>query len=185
MPSELLGAPAQPENVSFHASCSDAEAAGFRPCRRCRPNEPSRAERQAEAVARACRLIEEAEAVPALDALAEEVGMSPFHFHRVFRSVTGITPKTYAAAQRAERVAAGLREADTVTQALYEAGYKAPSRFYAGATERLGMTPAPTARVGSAPASALRWRPARSGRFSSRRASGESVRSCSATSPKR
>ncbi len=129
------------ENVSFHASCSDAEAAGFRPCRRCRPNEPSRAERQAEAVARACRLIEEAEAVPALDALAEEVGMSPFHFHRVFRSVTGITPKTYAAAQRAERVAAGLREADTVTQALYEAGYKAPSRFYAGATERLGMTP--------------------------------------------
>ncbi len=65
LPSELLGAPAPTgRNVSFHASCSDAEAAGFRPCRRCRPNEPSRAERQAEAVARACRLIEEAEAVP-------------------------------------------------------------------------------------------------------------------------
>lgn len=129
------------ENVSFHASCTDAEAAGFRPCRRCRPNEPSRSERQAEAVARACRLIEEAETAPALDALAGAVGMSPFHFHRVFRDVTGITPKAYAAARRAERVAAGLREADTVTQALYEAGYNAPSRFYAGATERLGMTP--------------------------------------------
>ncbi|WP_342149398.1 bifunctional DNA-binding transcriptional regulator/O6-methylguanine-DNA methyltransferase Ada [Methylorubrum sp. SB2] len=128
-------------NVSFHASCTEAEAAGFRPCLRCRPNGPSRAEQQAEAVARACRLIEESETTPSLDALAGAVGLSPFHFHRVFRDVTGITPKAYAAARRAERVAVGLRAADSVTQAVYEAGYNAPSRFYAGATERLGMTP--------------------------------------------
>ncbi len=128
-------------NVSFHASCAEAEAAGFRPCLRCRPNAPSRAERQADAVARACRLIEEAETAPSLDALAGAVGLSPFHFHRVFRDIVGITPKAYAAARRAERVAAALREADSVTQAVYEAGYNAPSRFYAGATERLGMTP--------------------------------------------
>ena len=128
-------------NVVFHPSCADAEAAGFHPCRRCRPNEPSLAERQKEAVARACRLIDEAETPPPLDALASAVGFSPFHFHRVFRAVTGITPRAYAAARRAGRVASGLQEAATVTEALYEAGYNAPSRFYAGATERLGMTP--------------------------------------------
>ncbi|GAB6845741.1 AraC family transcriptional regulator of adaptative response/methylated-DNA-[protein]-cysteine methyltransferase [Methylorubrum rhodinum] len=131
----------KPENVTFHATCAEAEAAGFRPCLRCRPNAPSRTERHAEAVARACRLIEAAETPPSLYALAQAVGLSPFHFHRVFREATGITPKAYATARRADRAAAGLQEAASVTEAIYAAGYAAPSRFYAGAAERLGMSP--------------------------------------------
>lgn len=133
--------PARPENVAFHATCSEAEAAGFRPCKRCRPNEPALVERQAEAVARACRRIEEAEAMPALNDLAEAAGMSPFHFHRVFRKVTGITPKAYACAHLAGRVASGLQDAGSVTEAVFEAGYNSSSRFYAKSAKRLGMTP--------------------------------------------
>ncbi|WP_336488431.1 bifunctional DNA-binding transcriptional regulator/O6-methylguanine-DNA methyltransferase Ada [Methylobacterium nigriterrae] len=140
---------ARPENVAFHATCAEAEAAGFRPCRRCRPNEPALAERRAEAVARACRLIDEAETMPALDDLARSAGMSPFHFHRVFRTVTGITPKAYAGARLAGRVASGLREAGSVTQAVYEAGYNSASRFYAGAAQRLGMPPSAYRRGGA------------------------------------
>ena len=133
--------PARPANIRFHATPADAEAAGFRPCRRCRPNEASLAERRAAAVAGACRAIDAAETPPALDALARGAGMSPFHFHRVFRSVTGLTPRAYAAARRAERVAATLSGADTVTRAVFEAGYGSSSRFYAGAGGRLGMSP--------------------------------------------
>ena len=81
------------ENVAFHQTCADAERAGFRPCKRCRPNEPARADRQAAAVATACRLIEAAEEVPSLDALAQAADMSRFHFHRVFKAVTGVTPE--------------------------------------------------------------------------------------------
>ena len=96
------------ENVRFHASCAEAEAAGFRPCKRCRPNEAPLAERQAAAVAKACRLITEAEELPDLASLAAAAGMSPFHFHRIFRKVTGVTPKAYASAHRANRVRAEL-----------------------------------------------------------------------------
>lgn len=131
----------RPENVSFHASCAEAEEAGFRACKRCLPNAPSLAARRAEAVARACRLIDEAETLPDLGALAEAAGLSAFHFHRVFKTVTGVTPKSYAAARRAEALASGLSRAASVTQAIYEAGYASPSRFYAEATNRLGMAP--------------------------------------------
>ncbi|WP_298951701.1 bifunctional DNA-binding transcriptional regulator/O6-methylguanine-DNA methyltransferase Ada [uncultured Methylobacterium sp.] len=134
--------PARPENVSFHASPAAAEAAGFRPCRRCRPDAAGQGERDAAAVARACRLIDAAETAPDLDALAAAAGLSRFHFHRVFRRVTGVTPRAYAAARLAGRVAEGLREAPSVTAALYEAGYASPSRFYAAAPARLGMSPA-------------------------------------------
>src|SRR6202049_4890586 len=79
------------ENVRFHDTCADAERAGFRPCKRCRPGEASIAERQASAVARACRLIEKTEEVPSLDDLAAAAGMSRFHFHRVFKALTGLT----------------------------------------------------------------------------------------------
>ncbi|WP_348644118.1 bifunctional DNA-binding transcriptional regulator/O6-methylguanine-DNA methyltransferase Ada [Methylobacterium sp. WL12] len=131
---------ALPRNVAFHATCEAAEAAGFRPCRRCRPDEASRETRRAEAVARACRLIDESETAPTLDDLAHAAGMSPFHFHRVFKAAIGVTPRAYGSARRAERVAKALPGAASVTEALYEAGYGAASRFYAGA--RLGMTPA-------------------------------------------
>jgi AraC family transcriptional regulator, regulatory protein of adaptative response / methylated-DNA-[protein]-cysteine methyltransferase len=133
---------ARPENVTFHRTCAEAEAAGFRPCRRCRPDEPGLAERHAAAVARACRLIESAETPPSLSELAGAAEMSVFHFHRVFKAVTGVTPKAYAAGHRAAILAARLPGAASVTEALYEAGYNAASRFYAGGAPRLGMAPA-------------------------------------------
>jgi AraC family transcriptional regulator of adaptative response/methylated-DNA-[protein]-cysteine methyltransferase len=129
------------ENVSFHATCSDAERAGFRPCKRCRPNEAPLGERQAAAVGKACRLIEQAEELPALDELAATAGMSRYHFHRVFRAVTGVTPKAYSAAFRSRRIREELARAATVTSAIYEAGYNSSSRFYAESSEMLGMTP--------------------------------------------
>jgi AraC family transcriptional regulator of adaptative response/methylated-DNA-[protein]-cysteine methyltransferase len=140
---------AKRENVRFYATCDEAEAAGFRACKRCRPNETSRDEIQAQAVARACRLIEEAETPPALDELAEAVEMSPYHFHRTFKRITGVTPKAYAGAHRAGRVVSGLREARTVTEAVFDAGYNASSRFYADAGERLGMSPTAYRRGGT------------------------------------
>jgi AraC family transcriptional regulator, regulatory protein of adaptative response / methylated-DNA-[protein]-cysteine methyltransferase len=132
---------ARRENVAFHATREAAEAAGFRPCRRCRPNEASVAERHASAVADACRLIEEAEETPSLDALARAAGMSRFYFHRVFKAVTGVTPKAYADAHRAERVRDELTQCATVTEAIYGAGFNSSGRFYAASPDLLGMTP--------------------------------------------
>lgn len=133
--------PALRENVTFHVSPQDAERSGFRPCKRCRPDRPSLAEQRATAVAKACRLIEESDEIPGLDALAETAGMSRFHFHRVFRSVTGLTPTAYAAAHRADRVRAELSRRETVTEAIYGAGFNSNGRFYARSSEILGMTP--------------------------------------------
>jgi AraC family transcriptional regulator of adaptative response/methylated-DNA-[protein]-cysteine methyltransferase len=133
------------DNVQFHASCAEAERAGFRPCRRCRPNELAADERQAAAVARACRMIEEADDGPSLDALAQAAGMSRFHFHRVFKAITGVTPKAYADARRGQRVRDALTRrgtrAGTVTEAFYGAGFNSSGRFYAASSDLLGMTP--------------------------------------------
>jgi AraC family transcriptional regulator, regulatory protein of adaptative response / methylated-DNA-[protein]-cysteine methyltransferase len=129
------------ENVRFHASCIEAEQAGFRACKRCRPKEPPLGERHAAAVARACRLIEQSDAPPGLEALAAATGISAFHFHRVFRAITGITPKAYATACRAKRVRDGLARGAAVTDAIYDAGFNSSSRFYATSSQVLGMTP--------------------------------------------
>jgi AraC family transcriptional regulator of adaptative response/methylated-DNA-[protein]-cysteine methyltransferase len=130
---------ARPENVRFHATCAEAEAAGFRPCKRCRPEETGDA--QVAAIARICRVIAEAEEMPRLAALAQEAAMSPYHFHRVFKKHTGLTPRGYAAAERARRVRAALEKEPTVTAAVYEAGYNSNGRFYTDAGAVLGMTP--------------------------------------------
>ena len=133
--------PARPENVAFHATAAAAEAAGFRACRRCTPDQPPLAQRQQQLVDRLCRLIDAAEQPPSLDALAVQAGLSPHHLHRVFKSVTGLTPRAYASARRAERMRQQLAHAPTVTEAIYGAGYNANSRFYEQADARLGMTP--------------------------------------------
>jgi AraC family transcriptional regulator of adaptative response/methylated-DNA-[protein]-cysteine methyltransferase len=133
--------PALRANVAFHPSCEDAERAGFRACLRCKPTLPPLAERQAQAVAQACRLLDAATEGADLDSVAQACGMSRFHFQRVFKAHTGITPKAWAAARRAERVRAALAQADTVTSAIYAAGYNSSTRFYAGAGGVLGMTP--------------------------------------------
>ena len=131
----------RPENVAFHESPAAAELAGFRPCRRCKPNLAPPAQRAAEQVAAMCRLLEESEAPVALEALARHVGLSTFHAHRLFKATTGITPRSYAAAQRTQRMREQLRAPGSVTQALYSAGYSSSGRFYADAPQRLGMTP--------------------------------------------
>lgn len=133
--------PARPENVRFHPSAADAERAGFRPCKRCRPDQPSRIEQHAAKVTQACRLIETAEQLPKLATLAEQAGISSFHFHRVFKSITGLTPKAYAAAHRNRRVREELGSGGRVTDAIYGAGYNSNGRFYERANEVLGMTP--------------------------------------------
>ena len=132
---------ARRENVSFYPTCAAAEAAGFRPCKRCRPNGPSQAELHARVVAQSCRMIEEAEETPSLDDLARSVGLSSYHFHRVFKEVTGLTPKAYANAHRSERVREGLERGARVTETIYEAGFGSSSRFYERAEAMLGMTP--------------------------------------------
>jgi AraC family transcriptional regulator, regulatory protein of adaptative response / methylated-DNA-[protein]-cysteine methyltransferase len=132
---------ARREHVRFHATCEEAEQAGFRPCKRCRPTEPALAEQHTAAVAKACHLIEAAEDMPNLEALAAAAGMSRFHFHRVFKTLTGVTPKAYAAAHRAQRVRDELSRTDTVTEAIYVAGFNSNGRFYATSSEVLGMTP--------------------------------------------
>jgi AraC family transcriptional regulator of adaptative response/methylated-DNA-[protein]-cysteine methyltransferase len=132
---------ARPENVRFHATCEDAEKAGFRPCKRCKPNEISPAEQHAAKIAAACRLIDKSEEAPSLEQLAKHAGLSTYYFHRVFKAVTGLTPKDYAAAHRAKRVRSKLGKSGTVTQAIYDAGYNSSGRFYEASNEVLGMTP--------------------------------------------
>jgi AraC family transcriptional regulator of adaptative response/methylated-DNA-[protein]-cysteine methyltransferase len=132
---------ARRENVHFHATSAEAEAAGFRPCKRCRPDGQGLAALRTEAVARACRLIETSDELPSLDALADAAGLSRFHFHRVFKTTTGLTPKAYAAAHRARRMRDELTHSDSVTDAIYGAGFSSSGRFYATAPDVLGMTP--------------------------------------------
>jgi AraC family transcriptional regulator of adaptative response/methylated-DNA-[protein]-cysteine methyltransferase len=133
--------PARPQNVRFHASSHAAETAGFRPCKRCRPDQPNPHAEQAALILAACRQIETAAQPPSLDALAQQAGISRFHFHRLFKAATGLTPKAYAAAHRQQRIKARLAEGDTVTTAIYEAGFNASSRLYENAHAMLGMTP--------------------------------------------
>jgi AraC family transcriptional regulator of adaptative response/methylated-DNA-[protein]-cysteine methyltransferase len=133
---------AKAANVQFHATAAAAERAGFRPCRRCRPDEAPPAAVLAAKVADACRVIESADAPPSLRSLAARSGLSPYHFHRVFKSATGLTPRAYAAAQRSRRVREQLAtRATTVTEAIYGAGFNSSGRFYESAGETLGMTP--------------------------------------------
>ena len=129
------------DNVRFFDTRDEAERAGFRPCKRCKPNQPSLDQVHAAKVAQACRLIEAADEAPKLDALAEIVGLSPYHFHRIFKQRVGVTPKAYAVAHRNKRVRAELPTSDTVTAAIYGAGFNSNGRFYANASEVLGMAP--------------------------------------------
>jgi len=132
--------PALRRNIAFHATRHDAERAGFRPCMRCQPHLPPRAEREAALVAAACRTIETAENEPPLATLALGAGISPHHFHRMFRRIAGVTPKAFSAAHRQARVQAGLAGGAGVTETIYAAGFNSSGRFYEAADAMLGMT---------------------------------------------
>jgi AraC family transcriptional regulator, regulatory protein of adaptative response / methylated-DNA-[protein]-cysteine methyltransferase len=129
------------ENVAFHESRKAAEQAGFRACKRCKPNGPALAEKRAATVTAACRAIEAAEKLPDLGALASSAGMSRFHFHRIFKAATGLTPRAYAAARRSSRMREVLPKRSTVTEAIYEAGFNSNGCFYASSSDILGMKP--------------------------------------------
>src|ERR1019366_454620 len=128
-------------NERFFAEGARAQAVGLRACKRCHPDQASMAERHAEAVSRACALIDASEELPSLDALADAAGLSRFHFHRVFKALTGVTPKAYGEAHRAERLRGELDDGASVTQAVYGAGFGSNGRFYAVSNHRLGMKP--------------------------------------------
>ena len=128
------------ENVEFFASAQAAEDAGYRASRRAAADRTALAAQRAALVAQACRCIEAAEQAPSLQALAAEAGMSAFHFHRVFKAETGLTPKAYASAFRARRLREELGASEaSVTEAIYGAGFNSNSRFYAASQELLGM----------------------------------------------
>jgi AraC family transcriptional regulator of adaptative response/methylated-DNA-[protein]-cysteine methyltransferase len=130
--------PALASNIAFHLTIDDARAAGFRPCKRCRPDQM---DASLAKIQQACRIIDENESPPALTDLAEQVGLSPFHFHRLFKATIGITPKAYADARRAQKMRDELSKANTITTAIYDAGFNSSGRFYAQADAILGMAP--------------------------------------------
>lgn len=132
---------AKREHVRFHDNASAAEQAGFRPCLRCRPNAVSHISDAVAKVEKACRSLESVDQPLSLQALAVEAGMSPSHFHRVFKRMTGVTPGGYATALRHQRSRVGLMSSKSVTEAIYDAGYNSSGRFYEASNEMLGMTP--------------------------------------------
>ncbi|TPG20952.1 bifunctional DNA-binding transcriptional regulator/O6-methylguanine-DNA methyltransferase Ada [Sphingomonas koreensis] len=139
-------------HVRFFVDPAGARAAGFRACLRCKPDEVGR---DRIAVAQAVALIEAAEDTIALDELAARVGYAPHHFHRLFKRATGVTPAAYARGLKARAAAEALKREVSVTAAIYEAGYAAPSRFYEGGAKRLGMTPSAWQRGGAGVT--IRW----------------------------
>jgi len=137
------------EQVVFFSDPAAALAAGFRPCRRCRPDAPGDVDARVERIGQVCRAIEERdEGVPTLAELAETAGMSANHLQRVFKAVTGVSPRQYADAVRLDRLKQSLRAGEPVASALYGAGYGSSSRLYEKAPSALGMTPASYARGG-------------------------------------
>lgn len=138
---------ANPENVTIHASLDAARATGARACKRCRPEDVSMDTAKAAVVAKACAFIEAREELPSLAELAAAVGLSPSHFHRLFKATTGLTPRGYANAHQERRVREGLAGTETVTGAMYDAGFRSSGRFYERTKGMLGMTPS-TYRAG-------------------------------------
>ncbi|MFK0311735.1 bifunctional DNA-binding transcriptional regulator/O6-methylguanine-DNA methyltransferase Ada [Pseudomonas sp. NPDC090233] len=130
---------AKRENVEFFTDAAAAETAGYRPCLRCQVKTTPK--RRSDLVARACRLLETYDTAPSLDQLGAQLAVSPFHLHRLFKAETGLTPKAYATAFRAQRLRESLSGQSSVTDAIFEAGYNSNSRFYESADQRLGMRP--------------------------------------------
>lgn len=146
---------ARRENVTFYETIAEAEAAGYRPCKRCTPRSRSLHDRQLDLVERACKIIDEEDGPVTLDDIARRLGVSSYHFHRTFKAITGVTPRGYAAGRRQEKLRRLLPRRDRVVDAIYEAGYGSGSRVYQNTAQTLGMTPR-TFQKG-APGLALRY----------------------------
>lgn len=129
------------QNVEFFADGDRALAAGYRPCKRCRQGRVSLQQQYGQQVEQACRLLEDAEKTPTLEEISRQVGVSAWHFHRIFKTVTGLTPRAYAIAKRQQRVREALVSSRSITDTLLEAGYASNGNFYASSPASLGMTP--------------------------------------------
>jgi AraC family transcriptional regulator, regulatory protein of adaptative response / methylated-DNA-[protein]-cysteine methyltransferase len=130
-----------PHNVQFLRDGAEARAAGFRPCKRCRPDARDETGGPAAAIAAACRMLSRLDTPVSLAQVAASIGMSRYHFQRVFKSLTGLTPKGYQQAQRLGRIRMELQRNPRVTDAIYESGFGSSGRFYDQAGQALGMTP--------------------------------------------
>ncbi len=128
-------------NATFYDTAALADGAGYRPCKRCRPEDESFQEKADRRIIEACRILEESEERPTLSQLAAEIGLSPFHFQRLFKETVGLTPKEYASGLRRTRLQESLKKRETVTEALYEAGLSSGSRLYENYLKMLGMKP--------------------------------------------
>lgn len=137
------------ENVRFFATKENAERAGFRPCKRCKPDAEPLEERLTHAVRDACALIEAADGAPGFEAIAQAVGLSRHHLHRSFKRIVGVTPGEYFKSLREGRAVAGLRSGASVTEAIYDAGYASSSRFYETLAPKLGLKPSAFAKGGA------------------------------------
>ena len=133
------------DSVEFFTTPNAAERAGYRACLRCKPTQVSE---QAQYVARARQILDNAEAPVTLPELSKRIGLSPFHLQRMFKRATGLSPREYQSARRMQHVKSGLRKGDDVTTALYDAGFGSPSRLYEKAPQQLGMTPGTYRRGG-------------------------------------
>jgi AraC family transcriptional regulator, regulatory protein of adaptative response / methylated-DNA-[protein]-cysteine methyltransferase len=136
-------------NTVFFDTRAAAEAAGLRPCKRCRPTDGSSASRHLGAIEKACALLQNSETIPSLAELADAAGISRFHFHRVFKQIIGATPRDYARTHRLDRFAEKLAAGQPVTEAIYAAGFGSSSRAYEAAPAGLGMTPGARRRGGA------------------------------------
>ena len=129
------------DNVEYFLSCDDAERAGYRACKRCQPTAVSKAEETEQKIIRACRIIEESETTIPLDFLASQVNLSPYHFHRLFKKIVGITPKQYASRHQSQRFQTHLRKSPSVTDAIYSSGYGSSGSVYDKRRDQLAMKP--------------------------------------------
>ncbi|HTN13561.1 MAG TPA: methylated-DNA--[protein]-cysteine S-methyltransferase [Sphingomonadaceae bacterium] len=146
-----------PRNIAFYPDQASAEAAGFRPCKRCKPDEAARDGQAVMAAIAAIRAAQEDPGMeqPGLEQLGALTGYSPTHFQRVFKRLTGLTPSSYTRALRDARAREALSGSGSVTAAIYDAGFEAPSRFYDGMKGRLGMTPSAWVKGGAGVT--IRW----------------------------
>jgi len=132
---------AKPENILFFDSADEAAKAGFRACQRCNPDQLSLQTRHNEIIVDLCHFIVNAEQEPSLAELSEHAGLSSYHLHRLFKRITGVTPKAYAKTHRVQRLRASLVKNEKITDAVYDAGYNSSSRFYSESNQLLGMAP--------------------------------------------
>lgn len=135
------------ENVVFFDTGEHALNAGFRPCKRCHPTEANSQIKHLDKINKACQLIQSSESALSLNELADNVGLSPYHFHRLFKEALGLTPKAYAFALQAQKLRDALSHQEKVTDAIYYAGFGSDSRFYEKSDRILGM-PAKTYQKG-------------------------------------